>query len=263
VRTLAHLSDLHFGRTDPAVVEALLADLAGLRPDLAIISGDITQRARTHQFAEAKAFLARLPCPALVVPGNHDLAPLWLPFSRLFTPRARFRRALPGHADWPVWHDDEVVAIGLDSTRHLRWITGKLRRGHLQHVEQVVTASPDEACKVVFLHHPPPSAPSGHPFQTLAENGVDLILTGHVHQAKVTVIAAEGPCSAVLAQASTACSTRLRGDANGYGVIRIAMPVMDITIHGWTGDGFAARRHHRFEKRGNVWAAEGTPRTGV
>jgi len=255
VRILVHLSDLHFGRTEPLVVEALLADIARHRPDMALISGDLTQRARTHQFAEARAFLDRLPCPAMVVPGNHDLAPLYRPISRLFAPRARFRRALPGRPDWPVWHDDEVVAIGLDSTRHMRWISGKLRRGHLQHVDQVVTASPADACKVVFLHHPPPSAPSGHPFQTLAEHGVDLILTGHVHKAHVAVIAAEGPSSCVLAQASTACSTRLRDDANGYGLIRVDMPRLEVAIHAWTGESFQPRHHYRFEKRGNVWAA--------
>lgn len=114
---VAHISDLHFGRTDTTVVEALLGDLARQRPDLVIVSGDLTQRARTRQFAEARDFLDRLPAPALVVPGNHDIAPLYRPLNRLFRPRAKFERHLPGHADWPLWHDDKLVAVGLDSTR--------------------------------------------------------------------------------------------------------------------------------------------------
>ena len=89
MRVLAHLSDLHFGRTDTRVVEALLADLQHHRPDLVVISGDITQRARTYQFAEARAFLDRLPCPAVIVPGNHDLVPLYRPLGRLFNPPSR------------------------------------------------------------------------------------------------------------------------------------------------------------------------------
>ena len=83
MKTIAHLSDLHFGRTEDKVVAALLADLERHRPDLVIISGDLTQRARSHQFAEARAFLSHIPAPALVVPGNHDLYPLYRPLARI------------------------------------------------------------------------------------------------------------------------------------------------------------------------------------
>jgi len=250
---LAHLSDLHFGRTDAAVVDALVADLRHHAPDLVIISGDLTQRARAHQFAEARAFLDRLPAPALVVPGNHDLAPLYQPFSRLVRPRSGFQRALPGHDPWPVWSDGNVVAIGLDSTRHLRWISGKLRSSHLAHVDATVAAAPPDALKVVFLHHPPATALSGHPYESLAERGIDVVLTGHVHTAHVEVIEGEGPSSCILVQASTACSTRLRGDANGYGLIRIAPPGVEVSVRGWDGSQFHPRHHMRFEKRFGIW----------
>ena len=257
MRLVAHLSDLHFGRTDAALVDALVADLRRHRPDLVIISGDLTQRARSHQFAAARAFLDRLPAPVLIVPGNHDLAPLFRPLSRLMWPRAHFQRSLPGHDPWPVWNDGELLAIGLDSTRHLRWVSGKLRSSHLDHIDEMVATAPATAAKIVFLHHPPPTALAGHPFETLAERGIDVVLTGHVHTAHVEVIAGQGPSSCILVQASTACSTRLRGDSNGYCLIRLDPPTIEVTVQGWQGDGFHPRHHLMFEKDGGIWRRRG------
>ncbi|WP_419657862.1 metallophosphoesterase [Desulfosarcina variabilis str. Montpellier] len=74
--TFAHFSDLHFGRGVTAVIDGLLESLHQATPDLIIISGDLTQRARASQFQKAERFLNRLPCPFLIVPGNHDLPPL-------------------------------------------------------------------------------------------------------------------------------------------------------------------------------------------
>lgn len=253
MRILAHLSDLHFGRTDNRVVDALLADLTRQRPDLVIVSGDLTQRARSHEFAAARDFLDRLPAPALVVPGNHDLAPLYNPLNRLFKPRAKFEKHLPGHQSWPVWRDDEVVAMGLDSTRHLRWKSGKLRSSHLDHVDNVVAASPAHACKVAFLHHPPATALSGHPFEALAERDIDLVLTGHVHKAHVELITGSRHGSCILVQASTACSTRLREDANGYGLIHVDLPGAVVEVRGWSGQAFHTIQRHAFHKTGKLW----------
>lgn len=254
---LAHLSDLHFGRTDAMVVEALLADLARHRPDLVIISGDLTQRARAHQFAEARAFLDRLPAPALVVPGNHDLAPLYRPLNRLFRPRARFEHHLPGHADTPIWRDENLVVVGLDSTRHLRWKSGKLRSGHLERIDEAVAGAPKGACKVAFLHHPPATALSGHPFEALADRGIDLVLTGHVHRAHLELIVGHHTGTCVLVQASTACSTRLREDANGYGLIHVDMPELTVEVRGWSGERFHALRSQRYRKQDGHWELAG------
>lgn len=254
MKVLAHLSDLHFGRTDQKVVDALLADLEHHRPDLVIVSGDLTQRARSSQFAEAKDFLERLPAPAMVVPGNHDLAPLYRPFSRLFRPRARFHRHLTGHEGAPVWNDDELVVLGLDSTRALRWKEGRLRRRHLAHVSDSLADTPREACRVVFMHHPMSANVLGHPFEALAERGVDLVLTGHVHHAHVELIAG-ATRSCILVQSSTATSTRLRGDANGYGLIHVDAQRMDVVVQGWTGEKFHPVRHETFDRITSGWRA--------
>jgi len=71
-----HLSDLHFGAHDEDLVEAVERKADELKPDLVVISGDFTQRARTEQFKDACAFLDRLReagHEVLGVPGNHDV----------------------------------------------------------------------------------------------------------------------------------------------------------------------------------------------
>ena len=73
MRTLLHISDLHFGRVDPATVEPLTAAIRALARNVVIVSGDLTQRARAAEFRAARAFLDALPRPQIVVPGNHDV----------------------------------------------------------------------------------------------------------------------------------------------------------------------------------------------
>ncbi|HVL55812.1 MAG TPA: metallophosphoesterase, partial [Burkholderiaceae bacterium] len=73
MRTVLHLSDLHFGRLAEEVVGPLADAAARLRPDLIAVSGDLTQRARASQFRSARQFLDLLPGPKIVVPGNHDV----------------------------------------------------------------------------------------------------------------------------------------------------------------------------------------------
>ena len=73
MRTIVHLSDLHFGRIDPAILRPLIEFISVARPDVVAISGDLTQRARTKEFVAAREFLASIPFPQVVVPGNHDI----------------------------------------------------------------------------------------------------------------------------------------------------------------------------------------------
>src|SRR6476659_10531758 len=74
MRTIAHLSDLHFGRTDARMVTRLKEQLARLQTDLVVVSGDLTQLARPVEFEEARAFLDSIEAPKIVIPGNHDIA---------------------------------------------------------------------------------------------------------------------------------------------------------------------------------------------
>src|SRR5919112_1608165 len=118
MRTLVHLSDLHFGRVDASVVGPLVAAIEDLRPDVVAVSGDLTQRARDEQFREAREFLDRLPrVPQIVVPGNHDV-PLWNAFKRFLQPLEGFRRFITDDLE-PFYSDDEIAIIGVNTARSL------------------------------------------------------------------------------------------------------------------------------------------------
>jgi len=129
MRVLAHLSDLHFGRSEAAVVSSLVSALEKVRPDLIVISGDLTQRARPAQFREARAFLDALGAPTLVVPGNHDV-PLYNVLQRFFTPLGRYRRYI-GRDTEPVYHDEEIAVVGVNTARAATFKGGRVAAGQL------------------------------------------------------------------------------------------------------------------------------------
>ena len=108
MRTIAHVSDLHFGREDPALVAALQEDLKGAAPDLVAVSGDLTQRARRREFEAARDFLQALGMPMLAVPGNHDI-PLFDVARRLLRPLDRYRQYI--HADDNPFYVDAELAV--------------------------------------------------------------------------------------------------------------------------------------------------------
>src|SRR6476660_1479279 len=112
MRVVVHVSDIHFGRVDPATIEPLANAIIRRSPHLLAVSGDLTQRARRREFAAARAFLDGLPFPRLVIPGNHDV-PLHNIFTRFFTPLARYRDAITDDLS-PVYRDDEIIVVGVN-----------------------------------------------------------------------------------------------------------------------------------------------------
>src|SRR6202162_3055213 len=95
MRTIVHLSDLHFGRTDDALLTPLASVIAKLAPDLVAVSGDLTQRARTAQFQAAGSLLDRLPSPQISARENHDL-PLHNVSSLFIAPFTKYPGYTPG-----------------------------------------------------------------------------------------------------------------------------------------------------------------------
>lgn len=270
MRRIAHISDLHFGRIDPAVVEALLADIGRLRPDLVVISGDLTQRARRSQFYAARDFLARLPGRHMVVPGNHDI-PVFNLLARFSRPFSAYRHFVSRELN-PYWQDDEIAVLGLNTARSmiLDFAEGRVNRLQMERAAEVFRTAGHGRFKIVFTHHPflpPPDAPNtrlvGRARRALAAieaAGVDLLLAGHLHRAYAGDIMGHHTHmerSILVAQASTATSTRLRREPNAYNLITIDPPTLDIEIRSWEGARFTGGLTSRYEKRGNLWHLTG------
>ena len=241
MRTLAHLSDLHFGRVHPPVLEPLRRALDAIRPDLVVVSGDLTQRARPTQFREAREFLDSLPFPRLVVPGNHDI-PLYNVVKRLAAPLRDYRRIV-SHELCPTFDDEEMVVVGVNTARSLVFKGGRIGRAQMDKVRLAFAASAGKL-KVIVTHHPFDGK--------LAHCGADLLLSGHLHEASAGHAAAGGQ-ETLAVQAGTATSSRTRESANSFNAIRATGDRIEIETHRWSEGGFQCGELHRFEREGPQW----------
>ncbi|MFO1026978.1 MAG: metallophosphoesterase [Acetobacteraceae bacterium] len=264
MRHIAHISDLHFGRTDAAIVEALVTELNDNPPDLVAVSGDLTMRARSREYRAARAFLNRLTAPVLAVPGNHDITAYWLR-ERFFDPLGRWRRFIATEPE-PVWMDDEIAVVGVNTASRagdfLDWSQGRVSHGRLQRAVRRLQAVPDHLFRIVVAHHPflpPETAPETRmvgraeaALSAFAQQRVRLILSGHLHlgymRARGAAKGAEtaggaagaGEGDLLVVQAATTTSTRLRGEPNAYNRIRIDRGRASVEVRIWDGQGWSA-----------------------
>ncbi len=270
MRRLAHISDLHFGRIDPRVVEGLLCDLAAAGPDLIVISGDLVQRAKAHHFEEARAFLQRLPFPYLVVPGNHDI-PVYNLVWRFLDPFGNYKRYITRDLS-PFHVDSEIAVLGINTARPviMDFSEGRMNKAQIQRVREVFCPLPDGVFKVLFTHHPflpPPDKPGTRlvgrhklALPALESCGVDLLLAGHLHRAysgDIMTHHTQVARSILVAQASTATSTRLRNEANAYNLITVAPPRVTFEVRSWEGAAFTGGLVSTWRKDGPRWTLEG------
>jgi len=223
-----HISDTHFGTEQPRVVEALVALAAQQRPDVVVLSGDITQRARPAQFRAAKAFVDRLGAPVVAVPGNHDIAlfDLWARFTR---PYARYARAFGAELE-PVHSAPDLLVVGVNTTRAWRHKHGEVSAAQIDRVASLLTAASAQQLRVVVVHQPAAVTRAedhvnllrGHQaaLRAWSAAGADLVLGGHIHLPYT--LAQHGLARRLwVVQAGTAVSSRIRLEApNSVNILR-------------------------------------------
>jgi len=254
MRTLVHLSDLHFGRVDRGVADALSDLLRRLNPHVVAVSGDFTQRARRSQFKQARAFLDSLPRPQIVVPGNHDI-PLFNLFARILSPLGGYTRHITQDLQ-PVHIDGELAVLGMNTTQSKSHKGGAVSYDDLQRVCGVLGGLGDEVVKVVVGHHPfdDPTA-----VERMVKAGADVFLTGHLHVTYAGHTAERydvGGRSAIVVEAGTATSTRMRGEANAFNLLTINRDQVVVESYGWQPpqQTFAVGDVTRFERTSDGWA---------
>ena len=244
MRSIVHLSDIHFGRVNTHVISPLIDAITKINPDLVAVSGDLTQRARSHQFAEARTFLDRLPKPQIVVPGNHDV-PLHNVFARFTQPLTKYRRYITSDLR-PFYHDEEIAVVGVNTARSLTIKGGRINKGQVAWMREKLSELDPEVVRIVVTHHPF-DLPEGHDerhlvgrarmaMEALAVCSADLFLAGHLHVSHTTHTATRYKIkghSALVVQAGTAASDRGRGEENSFNVVRIDRPRIAVERFAW------------------------------
>ena len=274
--TLLHLSDLHFGKPfRPNVAEAVLVQSRELRPDVVVISGDFTQRARVEQFRQAAEFLRQFDSPVVVTPGNHDV-PFYRFWERFLTPYRNYRRYISEDLN-SVTEVAGLVIVALNSSRRFTLTNGRIRRSQLDFAARAFEATDDSLTRVVVTHHhlaPPPGFERTNvmPYARRALKeftalGVDLIMAGHMHSAYIGNSLDFFPGELerrgiVIVQCGTTTSKRGRGREtlrNTFNVIRVEGDVIRVTHCVWIADEgrFMPISEHSFPRGGKKYF-EGT-----
>ena len=268
MRRLLHVSDLHFGPYfRPEVADGLVALIERRRPDLLVISGDLTQRAKREQFEEARAWVDRLSVPWIAVPGNHDV-PAYRVWERVLAPYGMYRDVFDPEME-PIVEDDEMMVVGVNTAFNVTVKDGRFTRASLLRLDRVLREAGDKAKIVVAHHHlvPPPrfdttrvTSRARAALAIMADHGVEMVLSGHLHQTFVATSEEYYPTGrtpVLLVHAGTTTSARGRGwekRRNSCNWIELGAETTSIDHLLWNQDaeGFDVWRQQRFPRAHRV-----------
>jgi 3',5'-cyclic AMP phosphodiesterase CpdA len=280
MRRILHISDVHFGPPHlPEPAAGVLQLVDSRRPDLVALSGDLTQRAKPLQFRQARAWVDRIAAPTVAVPGNHDV-PLYRFWERFLQPYGAYRRNFAGDLE-PVYRDDELLAVGLNTAYGWTFTGGRIRLSRLLRLCDLMAAAPASLFKVVIAHHhliPPPNfgtqrvmINAHEAVEMFSEAGVDLVLSGHHHQAYIgnsEEFYPKGRAPVVILHSGTTTSSRGRGgerDKNTCNWIEAdeqAMRVSHLRWHPELGRFAEHSRHLYPRQRRRPYTLEGLAAAG-
>ena len=266
MRTIVHLSDLHFGRVDAQLLEPLRRRVHALAPHVVVGSGDLTQRAKPHEFREAKRYLDTLPGEKIVVPGNHDV-PIYNVFQRFLTPLGKYRRYISRDLE-PTYIDDEIAVVGINTARSLVFKGGRINGTQVEALRAKLCTLSESITKIVVSHHPfdlpehmdgdDIAGRSKKAMQMFSRCGADVLLAGHVHVShagETTERYNIDGYTALIVQAGTATSTRGRGENNSFNAVKVAGREVTVERYSWdeSAGEFGTESAESFRRTGHGW----------
>jgi 3',5'-cyclic AMP phosphodiesterase CpdA len=245
---LAHCADVHFGAEDTDALAAFAAALRDLPDATVVVAGDLTYEGRRREFQAAADWLTSLERPVILTPGNHDV-PVYNLFSRLTDPFNRHEKSFADHDNQTLFGDDFAL-LSLNTARgaqwRLNWAHGAISNEQAEDAVACFQQSPTSAVRTIVCHHPlviPPGAPiktrtRGGPEAAtiMAEGGVDLVLTGHLH--RPFVLQLPGGDGKTWSVGAGTLSERQRGDPASFTVL--TREGGDVRVTAWRIDGSRA-----------------------
>jgi 3',5'-cyclic AMP phosphodiesterase CpdA len=257
---------MHFGSDEPLVTADLVKSVQAINPDLVVLSGDFTQRARHWQFKAARDFVNRLPEPKLVIPGNHDM-PLFNIVARLFWPFSGYRKFIePLGVAGAAYRDEEMAVFGLNTARRFTGKNGRISGEQIAEIEKFFTELGEGVTRILVTHHPMGQVAnevfvdlafgSQLALPRVAHAGVQMLVSGHHHRClSGTIEETENKEQVLIVYAGTANSTRTReGDGNTYNLIHIDGFDVRIQVMRWVpGAGFKEARTSQYRYGGDGW----------
>ncbi len=271
--TVLHASDIHFVEPHlPHVARVFLDFARELTPDVVVISGDLTQRAKVEEYEAAAAFLDSFgDLPVVVTPGNHDI-PVYRVWERLVAPFRNYRAHISEELD-TVTRIPGMTLVALNSASpYTAIVNGRIDEGQLDFARRAFEDSPEGDARVLVAHHhlaPAPDYEGDKPLprarrilDTLAGMGVELVLGGHLHRAYIVnsldVYPGENrDRNVVIVHSGTTTSARGRARErlkNSLNVLRVTERYLDISHHLYDDEvtAFLPLSRHLFPRQPSV-----------
>jgi 3',5'-cyclic AMP phosphodiesterase CpdA len=265
MKRLLHLSDPHFGAADSAIATAFIEAAGELKPDLTILSGDLSMKARRSELNQAADFIRQLPTPLVVIPGNHDIPYFNHPYDRFFRPFRRYQQRIHPEVE-PMFRDEFFDVMCLNSPRpfgfHTDWSDGRLSNDQISRIAPHFEKTSAHALKILVIHHPllelkiPGRAvvkPLAALMQAMESAQIDLVLCGHFHRSQIAAGGLTGSWKTLISQAPTVCSTRLQGEPQGFHEIVISGDHAEIIQHTFLDGRFQRTADFPFERSVKGW----------
>lgn len=265
---LLHYSDPHFGAFDPRISQAAVEFALELKPDLTVISGDFSMRGRHFEFALARSWLADLPQPLVTLPGNHDVPGLNHILDRFFSPYGRYREYI-SEIEEPNRQLDGIGALATANSStpfglHFDWSRGFLSPFQIHALATFFATVPEGCMRVFGMHHPVVGSgvkeralvsPLSMVSSFFVTSKIDLLLAGHFHQSKICLFpeSVDSARRIVVSQAPSICSTRLKGEPNGFHLISLALDKIEIELWQWHEDRFQSVTNKTFRRHHSGW----------
>lgn len=247
MRTIIHISDMHFGKISDKITGCLLSAFSEINADLVVFSGDLTQRAKSSEFTAAKAFLSDLQkneIQSFVIPGNHDIEPMFKPVKRLKSPYEKYKKYISENIE-PTYLDDEIAIASINTVRPSNIKNGNINATQIERVKNWFDTIPENIKKIIVTHHPfdlPITkkvrkliSARHQVIEKFSKNQVALYLSGHYHESSSVITSHRYNVknySAIAVQAGT-LSNRERGEGQTFNVVQIDNTKIEISTYLW------------------------------